>query len=157
MNRPLVDSCARPVTYLRISVTDHCNFSCMYCTPEKPAVKLRHEDILTFEEILRLARVATGIGIRKIRITGGEPLMRRGIGPFLRKLGALPGLETLAITTNGSLLDRHLDDLLAAGVSRINVSLDTLRPNGLPASRGGTTLKRSGTASGLYSIRENSR
>ncbi|TYT74501.1 GTP 3',8-cyclase MoaA [Desulfobotulus mexicanus] len=122
------DACARPVNYLRISVTDRCNLACIYCNPISPSPRLRHEDILRFEEILVIARAALEIGIRKIRITGGEPLVRKGIFPFLKKLGSLPGLERLAITTNGILLPSSLDRLQDAGVHQINISLDTLDP-----------------------------
>jgi cyclic pyranopterin phosphate synthase len=124
----LVDGCARPVTYLRISVTDRCNFSCCYCTPSKPNPRLSHEDILRFEEILTIARIGLDLGIRKIRITGGEPLVRKGLLPFLRTLGQLPGLERLALTTNGMLLEDALPFLREAGVHQINLSLDTLDP-----------------------------
>ncbi|TWI72305.1 cyclic pyranopterin monophosphate synthase subunit MoaA [Desulfobotulus alkaliphilus] len=128
MNAPLQDACARPVNYLRISVTDRCNLACVYCKPLSPSPRLLHEDILRFEEILVIARAALESGIRKIRITGGEPLVRKGTLSFLKKLSHLPGLEKLAITTNGVLLPSSLDQLQDAGVHQINVSLDTLDP-----------------------------
>lgn len=123
----LTDRFQRPITYLRISITDHCNLACSYCTPEKPSPKLAHEEILSFEEILRLARIAVSSGIQKIRITGGEPLARRGVGPFLMELGRTPGLQRLALTTNAVLLHDLLPDLLAAGVDQLNISMDTLK------------------------------
>lgn len=113
---------------MRVSVTDHCNFSCCYCTPARPEPKLCHDDILRFEEILVLVRTGISLGIKKIRITGGEPLMRRGLFPFLDQLGHLPGLERLALTTNGLLLQKALPFLKKAGVQQLNISLDTLNP-----------------------------
>ncbi|MCW7754693.1 GTP 3',8-cyclase MoaA [Desulfobotulus sp. H1] len=128
MTLPLQDGCGRPVTYLRISITDHCNLRCLYCTPEKPNPRLSHQHILRFEEILVIAQTALDMGIRKIRITGGEPLIRKGVFSFLNHLGKLPGLRRLAITTNGVRLASTLNQLEEAGVHQLNISLDTMDP-----------------------------
>lgn len=124
----LIDSYNRHLNYLRISITDWCNLRCKYCQPPDQILKLGHEDILRYEEILRIARVAVAMGITKIRVTGGEPFIRKGVTQFLKKLAALDGLQDLSLTTNGVLLAKNLDALLEAGVGRINVSLDTLDP-----------------------------
>jgi len=122
----LIDAFQRPIRYLRISVTDHCNLNCRYCQPKRLIPKLHHDEVLSYEEILRVAGVGLGLGIKKIRITGGEPLVRRGIFDFLARLSRLPGLEELCLTTNGVALARHLDALWRAGIRRLNISLDTL-------------------------------
>ncbi|TAL18720.1 GTP 3',8-cyclase MoaA [bacterium] len=124
----LLDSFSRRINYLRISVTDRCNLRCRYCMPAEGVKLLGHGEVLTYEELLRVARIALETGISKIRITGGEPLVRRGICDFLRQLSSLGGLKDLALTTNGTLLSEMAEDLRAAGLRRINVSLDTLKP-----------------------------
>ncbi len=123
----LVDRFGRTVDYLRISITDRCDFRCVYCMAED-MVFLPREHILSLEEILAIAETFVELGVKKIRITGGEPLVRKGVLDLLKQLSALPGLEELVITTNGSQLERMADDLYAAGVKRINISLDTLNP-----------------------------
>jgi cyclic pyranopterin phosphate synthase len=125
----LTDARKRRLNYLRISVTDRCNLRCMYCMPRGGVPKLPHGDILSYEEVLRLAKIATGLGIDKIRITGGEPLVRKGIIDFLSRIASVSGVKDLALTTNGVLLEENLDRLRAAGLRRINVSLDSLRPD----------------------------
>jgi cyclic pyranopterin phosphate synthase len=125
-NGRLIDAFQRPIRYLRISITDHCNLNCLYCQPDRLIPKLSHDAVLSYEEILRLAGVGIGLGIKKIRITGGEPLVRRGILDFLTRLGRLPELEELCLTTNGVVLARYLEPLRQAGISRLNISLDTL-------------------------------
>lgn len=127
-SRRLEDRFRRRINYLRVSVTDRCNLRCTYCMPEEGVVPLGHEAILSYEEILRVARIALGLGIEKIRITGGEPLVRRGILAFIEKMAALPGLQDLSLTTNGLLLASMAQQLRQAGLRRVNVSLDTLRP-----------------------------
>ncbi len=122
----MYDRFNREITYLRISVTDRCNLRCTYCMPSCGVDLKSHHDMLTFEEITEIARVAVGLGIRKIRLTGGEPLVRRGIVELVRQLAAIEGLETLAMTTNGILLPRYARDLRAAGLQAVNISLDTL-------------------------------
>ncbi len=125
---PLEDQHQRQITYLRLSIIDRCNLRCFYCTPVRELVKLQHGDILRYEELLRLARIAIAGGIRKIRVTGGEPLIRLGVEDFLRSLAALPGLEEVCLTTNGVLLAEKAAALWQAGVRRLNVSLDSLQP-----------------------------
>ena len=130
---PVHDSLGRPLRALRLSVTDRCNFRCRYCMPREAFgpdhAFLPREEILTFEEVARLARVFLDLGVRKLRLTGGEPLLRRNLPDLLRLLTALPGLEDLALTTNGVLLPEQARDLRAAGLKRLTVSLDTLRPD----------------------------
>jgi cyclic pyranopterin phosphate synthase len=125
---PLIDSYDRVIDYLRISVTDRCNFRCVYCMPEEGAPIAPKSAILTYEEIERLARIAVELGISKIRLTGGEPLVRRDIAQLVARIGALPGLRDLSLTTNGFLLARYARDFAQAGLHRVNISLDTLRP-----------------------------
>ena len=122
----LIDQYNRRLNYLRISITDRCNLKCIYCTPRQGFTKLRHKDILTYEEILRLSRIAIKLGVNKIRLTGGEPLVRRGIYEFIPKLISLPGLEDVSLTTNGIYLKDNLKKLRSSGIKRLNVSLDTL-------------------------------
>ena len=122
----LVDREKRHLNYLRISITDRCNLRCLYCAPEGRIPKLSHEDILSYEEILRLVRIGIRLGIRKIRITGGEPLVRKGAVDLLRRLVALRELEDVSLTTNGVLLASKAQEIYDAGVRRINVSLDSL-------------------------------
>jgi len=125
---PLLDSIGRTINYLRLSVTDRCNLRCTYCMPEAGIDKIAHGDILSYEELYRIARTAVSMGIDKIRITGGEPLVRKGIVHFLHQLSEIPGLEQLVLTTNGVLLEEMATDLYAAGVQRLNISLDSLNP-----------------------------
>ena len=127
-NYRLIDKCDRHLNYLRISITDRCNLQCRYCVPRELIPKLSHADILTYEEILRVVRVATRLGISKVRVTGGEPLVRKGVYRFLKLLAATEGLKDVSLTTNGVLLAENLEKIQAAGISRINISLDTLSP-----------------------------
>jgi cyclic pyranopterin phosphate synthase len=122
----LIDNCNRHLNYLRISITDRCNLQCRYCVPQELIPKLSHSDILTYEEILRVVRVATRLGISKVRVTGGEPLVRKGVYEFLHELVDTERLTDVSLTTNGVLLRDNLEKIRAAGISRINVSLDTL-------------------------------
>ena len=127
-----MDTLGRPLKALRISVTDRCNFRCTYCMPKEVFGPdhpfLPREELLSFEEITRLARIFAGLGVAKIRLTGGEPLLRRELPALVRMLAAVPGLEDLALTTNGTLLPEQAPALKAAGLRRLTVSLDTLRP-----------------------------
>src|ERR1700757_463924 len=123
---PLVDSFGRAHDNLRISVTDRCNIRCFYCMPETGGQCTERGEILSFEEIERFVRVAVKLGIRKLRITGGEPLVRRDLPKLIRKLTAVEGIEDLALTTNGVLLAAQAKELYEAGLRRINVHLDTL-------------------------------
>ncbi len=126
--RLLEDPYNRRINYLRISVTDRCNLRCIYCTPAGRIEKLAHGEILSHEENLRIARTGVSLGIDKIRVTGGEPFVRKGIDSFLEKLAAIDGLRDLSLTTNGILLSRHIDRLMDIGIRRLNISLDTLNP-----------------------------
>ncbi len=126
----LIDRYNRQITYLRVSVTDRCNLRCIYCNPKGDLVpRLRHQDVLTYEEMLRIIDVATRLGIKKVRITGGEPFVRKDIDLFIKELSNMPGIEELTITTNGILLSEHIETLTTSAIKRINVSLDTLRPD----------------------------
>lgn len=118
----------RTINYLRISVTDRCNLRCMYCMPEEGVGFVPHTDILSYEEILRLVRISTKGGIRKVRLTGGEPLVRKGFISFLERLSDIRELEEITLTTNGILLTEFASDIKRCGICRINVSLDSLRP-----------------------------
>ena len=121
----LVDRYGRTIDYLRISVIDRCNLRCVYCTPEDGIELLPHEDILSYEEMLAFSEVAVGLGIKNIRLTGGEPLIRRDFVGFVERLSAIPGLEDVSITTNAILLEEFAEPLLKAGVRRVNVGIDT--------------------------------
>ena len=122
------DVFSRQITYLRLSITDRCNLRCFYCDPVRDLVKLQHPDILRYEELLRLARLGVQAGMTKIRVTGGEPLVRLGVEDFLAALKSLPGLQEICLTTNGVLLAEKAAGLWQAGLRRLNISLDTLRP-----------------------------
>ncbi|MGA6924962.1 MAG: GTP 3',8-cyclase MoaA [Desulfosarcina sp.] len=122
----LVDRENRHLNYLRISITDRCNLRCLYCVPEGRIPKLDHNDILSFEEILRLVHVGIRLGIRKVRVTGGEPLVRKGAIELLSRLAAIPELQDVSLTTNGVLLAANAQRIYDAGIRRINVSLDSL-------------------------------
>ena len=122
----LVDPYNRHLSYLRVSITDRCNLRCIYCVPPDKIPKLSHVDILRYEEILRVIRVGVGMGITKVRVTGGEPLARQGVYDFLAELNRMEGLEDVSLTTNGVLLKPNLERLWQAGVRRLNISLDTL-------------------------------
>ncbi len=124
----LCDLFGRRLHYLRLSVTDRCNLRCTYCMPQGGVPKLPHAEILSLEELARVAQVAVSLGVDKIRITGGEPLLRRDLPLLLLSIHGLKPRPDLRLTTNGRLLEAHLPDLLASGVSTVNVSLDTLRP-----------------------------
>ena len=123
----LIDSFDRRISYLRLSVTDRCDFRCQYCMSETMTFLPRGQ-VLAIEELLRTARLFTELGVKKIRVTGGEPLIRRGVGELFAGLGKLPGLDTLALTTNGSHLAEQAAGLSAAGVRSVNISLDSLNP-----------------------------
>ena len=123
---PLVDSFHRVHDNLRISVTDRCNIRCFYCMPETGVTFVERSEILDFEEIERFVRVAAGLGIRKLRVTGGEPLLRRDLPVLIGRLARIPGIQDLALTTNGVLLAEQAEALYAAGLRRLNVHIDTL-------------------------------
>jgi cyclic pyranopterin phosphate synthase len=123
----MIDNHNRTINYLRLSVTDRCNLRCIYCMPEEGIQFVPHDDILTYEEMLRVVGLCVRKGIRKVRLTGGEPLVRQGIVGFIEKLNRIEGLEKIAVTTNGVLLKEYASSLKEAGIRHINVSMDTLR------------------------------
>src|SRR5438552_12158408 len=123
---PLVDSFGRVHDNLRVSVTDRCNIRCFYCMPETDVHFVERSQILDFEEIERFVRIAAGLGVRKLRVTGGEPLLRRDLPVLIARLAAIPGIEDLALTTNGVLLPELAEPLYQAGLRRLNVHIDTL-------------------------------
>src|SRR5208337_4805656 len=123
---PLVDTFGRIHDNLRISVTDRCNIRCFYCMPEEGVKFMPRREILSFEEIERFARVAVSLGVTKLRLTGGEPLVRKDLPELVGKLAAIPGIRDLSLTTNGVLLAAQAQDLFKAGLRRINVHLDRL-------------------------------
>ena len=125
----LSDSFQRPINYLRISVTDRCNLRCVYCMPAEGVELMSHEDILTYEEIHTVARAAAELGINKVRLTGGEPLVRSGLSELIRMLAQIDGIDDISLTTNGTLLSHCAAELKRAGLQRVNVSLDTLKPD----------------------------
>ena len=138
MDTMMIDGYGRKINYLRLSVTDRCNLRCRYCMPEGGIPLLPHGGILRYEELLLVARTAVILGIEKIRVTGGEPLVRKGILGFLSRLSEIPGLRQLVLTTNGLLLDEMAEPLKDAGVQRLNISLDSLVPeNFRRITRGG--------------------
>jgi len=124
----LADALGRPLRSLRISVTDRCNLRCLYCMPEEEYVWLPREHLLSFEEIAYLAGIFAELGVDKVRLTGGEPLLRSHLPELVRQLAAIPALEEIALTTNGLLLAEQAPRLMAAGLHRLNLSVDTLRP-----------------------------
>ncbi|OGT99649.1 MAG: cyclic pyranopterin phosphate synthase MoaA [Geobacteraceae bacterium GWB2_52_12] len=124
----LTDPHGRMINYLRLSVTDRCNMRCTYCMPSTGIPKFGHDDVLSYEELLRIAEAAVALGVEKIRVTGGEPLVRQEIIGFLEQLALIPGLKRLVLTTNGLLLKEMAADLKAVGVESLNISLDSLKP-----------------------------
>ncbi len=124
----MLDRVNRNIEYLRVSITDRCNLRCVYCMPELGVPGLSHEAILRYEEILRVVRAAAKKGIRKVRLTGGEPLVRRDVVSLIREIAAIPGIDDLSLTTNGILLGKMAEGLYGAGLRRINISLDSLDP-----------------------------
>lgn len=125
---PLIDAQGRKHDYLRISVTDRCNLRCRYCMGEEGVEQLTHNDILSYEDIVKVVTAGAELGLAKIRITGGEPLVRNGIISLVEKIAAIDGITDLSMTTNGILLPRYAQDLKNAGLNRVNISLDSLNP-----------------------------
>ena len=124
----MFDRFNRKITYLRISVTDRCNFRCTYCMPEGEVELKGHEDILTFDEITEVVKIGAKLGISKIRLTGGEPLVRKDLPKLVKMISEINGINDIALTTNGVFLPQFAGELKAAGLNRINISLDTLNP-----------------------------
>jgi cyclic pyranopterin phosphate synthase len=134
----MYDSFNRRINYLRISVTDRCNLRCVYCMPEEGVQLLKHQAILTFEELIQIVKKAVDLGIDKIRLTGGEPLVRRGIIDLVEGISQIPGIKDFGMTTNGIFLEKYAEKLKSAGLHRINISLDTLNADKfLKITRGG--------------------
>jgi GTP 3',8-cyclase len=124
----MLDKFNRKLNYLRISVTDRCNLRCTYCMPEAGIKLFLHNEILTFDEITGFTKTAVSKGVTKVRITGGEPLVRRGITALVRMISDIPGIDDLSMTTNGTLLKLYAKELKASGLHRVNISLDTVNP-----------------------------
>jgi cyclic pyranopterin phosphate synthase len=127
--QPLTDGFLRRIDYLRVSVTDKCNLRCVYCMPEAGLPWLQRDEILQYGEIAAIVRAAAAVGVRSIRLTGGEPLVRPALNELVAMISEVDGIDDIALSTNGMLLEEQLDGLCAAGLSRVNVSLDTLRPD----------------------------
>ncbi len=136
------DKLGRTINYLRLSITDRCNLRCCYCMPATGVPACEHGDILRYEELLKVAEAAVSLGIEKVRITGGEPLVRKGLISFLNQLGSLSGLSEMTLTTNGLLLEETAEQLKAVGVNRLNVSLDSLDPQTYAQITRGGDLKK---------------
>lgn len=122
------DQFGREINYMRVSVTDRCNLRCVYCMPEEGVACVSHKEILTYDEIARICRIGAQLGISRIKLTGGEPLVRRGLPQLLGMLKAIPGIEQVTLTTNGILLKENIKDLAANGLDAVNISIDTLDP-----------------------------
>jgi GTP 3',8-cyclase len=142
---PMTDGFGRRIEYLRISVTDKCNLRCVYCMPEEGLPWLRRDEILSYEEIAEIVRTMAGLGLRRVRITGGEPLVRRDVATLVRMIRAVPQIEDLALSTNAVLLDDLAEELRTAGVDRVNVSLDSLRADRIDA-----IARRTGSAEAIF-------
>jgi len=124
----MLDHFNRNITYLRISVTDRCNFRCQYCMPAEGMPWKNQDEILSFEEIVNIVKVGTKLGIKKLRLTGGEPLVRKDLPELIKMLSSIPEIEEIGMTTNGILLPKYAKQLKEAGLNRVNISLDTLDP-----------------------------
>ncbi len=157
----LQDRFGRQITYLRVSVTDRCNFRCVYCMPPGGITWQPHESILRFEEIAEVVRVAAAGGVRSVRLTGGEPLVRKNLPDLVRLIRDIPGIEDISLTTNGTLLEHLAPRLADAGLRRVNISLDTVRPDKFKRITRGGSIEAAwrGIAaaerSGLYPIKLN--
>jgi len=125
----LVDRFGREITYMRVSVTDKCNLRCVYCMPEEGVKARAHGEMLTMEEFARVVRIASTMGISRVRITGGEPLARKGVVSLVRAVAAIPGIRDISMTTNATMLVPVADELGRAGLKRVNISLDSLKPD----------------------------
>ena len=123
------DLCGREIDYVRVSITDRCNLRCVYCMPEKGVDTMRHGDVLTYEEIVRTVRSLASLGIRHVRVTGGEPMARQGCLDLVERIHAIPGIENVSMTTNGLMLAGRVAWAREAGLDALNISLDTLDPD----------------------------
>ncbi len=157
----LVDTYGRPITYLRISVTDRCNYRCVYCMPAEGVALTGHADILRFEEITQVVRAAAALGVRAVRLTGGEPLVRLDLPVLVKMIRDVSGIEDISLTTNGLLLDRMAAPLAGAGLNRVNISMDTLDADKFARITRGGSLERiwrgveAAEAAGLHPIKFN--
>ena len=124
----MIDRCGRNIDYMRISVTDRCNLRCIYCMPANGVQSFCHSDVLSYEEIVRVVRQAAALGIRHLRVTGGEPMARKGCMELIDMLHRIPGIETIALTTNQMLLDGHVQEIRSKGLTSMNISVDSLDP-----------------------------
>ncbi len=125
----ITDKYQRVIDYIRISITDRCNLRCIYCMPDEGINLFEHKEVLTYEEIIRVVRVAATLGVKKVRITGGEPLIKKDLPFLISSINAIPGIEDISLTTNGVLLKRYALTLKQSGLKRVNISLDTFRPD----------------------------
>jgi len=141
MNK-LIDNLGREISYLRVSITDRCNYRCIYCKPEEQFEFIPHEEILRYEEIVEIIEEAVNLGITKVRITGGEPLARKGIVDFIKKLRKIKKLEDISLTTNGFFLSEYAEKLKDAGLNRVNISLDSLQEEKYKTITRGGSLKK---------------
>ena len=160
MNK-LIDNSGREISYLRVSITDRCNYRCIYCRPEEQFEFIPHEEILRYEEIVEIIEEAVNLGVTKVRITGGEPLVRKGVVNFIKKLRKIKKLEDISLTTNGFFLSEYAEKLKDAGLNRVNISLDSLQEEKYKKiTRGGSLEKvlkgiNSALKAGLLSIKIN--
>lgn len=160
MNK-LIDNLGREISYLRVSITDRCNYRCIYCKPEEPFEFIPHEEILRYEEIVEIIEEAVNLGVTKVRITGGEPLARKGVVDFIKKLREIKKLEDISLTTNGFFLSEYAEKLKDAGLNRVNISLDSLQEEKYKKiTRGGSLEKAlkgidSALKAGLWPIKIN--
>ncbi|MFZ5998725.1 MAG: GTP 3',8-cyclase MoaA [Nitrospirota bacterium] len=140
--QPIQDKYERTIDYMRISIIDRCNLRCIYCMPSEGVKPIAHKSILSYEEIIRIVRIAARLGVRKIRLTGGEPLIRKNLVYLVSSINAIEGIDDISLTTNGLLLKKLARPLAAAGLKRVNISLDTFRPDRYKEiTRGGTISK----------------
>lgn len=138
--KSILDKFGREIKYLRVSVTDRCNFRCKYCMPEGEFKHIHHSEILSYEEMMKAIEAFVSLGVKKVRVTGGEPLVRRGVDIFLEKIGKIEGIEEVTLTTNGALLKKYAESIKNAGIKRINVSLDSLKAERYKEITGGFNL-----------------
>lgn len=157
----MLDKYNRNITYLRISVTDRCNLRCVYCMPAEGIELMNHKDILSFDEIVQVCQTAVKLGINKVRLTGGEPLVRKGIVDLVQMIANIDGISDLSLTTNGMLLSKYAQELKNAGLMRINISLDTLDPDEYARITRGGDIKKviqgivAAKNAGLYPVKLN--
>lgn len=160
MNK-LIDNLGREISYLRVSITDRCNYRCIYCKPEEPFEFIPHEEILRYEEIVEIIEEAVNLGVTKVRITGGEPLARKGVVDFIKKLREIKKLEDISLTTNGFFLSEYAEKLKDAGLNRVNISLDSLQEEKYKKITRGGSLEKvlkgidSALKAGLWPIKIN--